>query len=126
MKNPERGEDVTVSLLEEQRHSVATNQRDSVLALGDRHVTLLGEDVLQIRLDRVARMGKTGVCSVTSVFCPLREAGWSQSAVDPRGEVRVNKKNIVSFARATLSRRPDFDFFYTVCVLPKESATSRS
>lgn len=51
MQDPERGEDKTVPLLEEQRHSIATNQGHSVSALGDRHVTLLWEDVLQIRLN---------------------------------------------------------------------------
>lgn len=68
MQNPERGEYMTISLLEEQRHSVATNQGDSVPALGDRHVTLLREDVLQVRLDKVVRMGAR-VCPAVYSSC---------------------------------------------------------
>lgn len=47
---PERGKDVAISLLEEQWHAVAADQRHPVLALGDRHVALLRQDVLQVRL----------------------------------------------------------------------------
>lgn len=55
MQYPQRGEDVTIPLLEKERHSVATNQGHAVPALGDRDVALLGEDVLQVRLGEEAR-----------------------------------------------------------------------
>lgn len=67
MQDPECGEDETVSLLEEQRHSITTNQRDSVPALGDRHVALLWEDVLQVRLNVGGTDGEN------AVFSPLMD-----------------------------------------------------
>lgn len=55
MQYPQRGEDVTISLLEEKRHPVAAYQGHAVSALGDRHIAFLWEDVLQVRLREVRR-----------------------------------------------------------------------
>lgn len=64
MQYPQRGEDGPISLLEEQRHSVATNQGHAVPALGDRHIALLREDILHVRLGEVRRRGESakGAC----------------------------------------------------------------
>ena len=52
---------MTISLLEEEWHSVATDEGNAVPALGDRHVALLGEDVLQVGLREGRGQRQTGV-----------------------------------------------------------------
>ena len=60
MQYPQRGENVTISLLEEERHPVAADEGHTIPALGDRHVALLGEDVLQVGLGRSVAGGGRG------------------------------------------------------------------
>ena len=64
MQNPERREDVSVPLLEEQRYPVATDQGHPVPALGDGHVALLRQDVLKVGLGAAGGGGGGGGSAV--------------------------------------------------------------
>lgn len=91
---PQRGEDVTISLLEEERHSVAADQGHAVLALGDRHIALLREDVLEIGLGEVrvrAGANRPRVRAQGTHYDPRRCAGRCK----PRGICWIRKSRLV-------------------------------
>lgn len=110
---PQRGEDVAVSLLEKERHSVATDQRHAVPAFSDSHVALLREDVLQVRLGETSagagRIGQGCVCN-GYVFVLLT---WQSQAVAVVFWIR--------YAQHRLVRGSWFSFaFVGVCTLTQD------